>query len=149
MGRLKLPFAGPVYLDSNILIHPVERHEPYREVLNPLWLAVEEGTAAAVTSELSLVEILTKPIRENNSALAGTYRELILNAKGIHPAPVSREVLTKAAEIRAHFGLKTPDAIHAATALLHPVALFLTNDSGFKRVPCLPVVLADELINPE
>jgi predicted nucleic acid-binding protein len=45
--------------------------------------------------------------------------------------------------------LRTPDAIHAATALELGVALFVTNDFGFRGVPDLPAaVLADVLAAP-
>jgi predicted nucleic acid-binding protein len=40
--------------------------------------------------------------------------------------------------------LKTPDAIHAATALLAGCALFVTNDPAFKRIAGLPVGLLSE-----
>ncbi len=42
--------------------------------------------------------------------------------------------------------LKAPDAIHAATALDVGAALFITNDSGFRRVSGLPVVVLSELL---
>ena len=42
--------------------------------------------------------------------------------------------------------LKTPDAIHAATALLAGCALFVTNDRGFKRVPGLRLAVLDDVL---
>ncbi|MEW6497003.1 MAG: PIN domain-containing protein [Cyanobacteriota bacterium] len=42
--------------------------------------------------------------------------------------------------------LKTPDAIHAATALNSSCTLFLTNDSGFRNVLSLPVVILSEVL---
>jgi predicted nucleic acid-binding protein len=41
--------------------------------------------------------------------------------------------------------LKTPDAIHAATALACGSAMFVTNDGGFRKVPQLPVVVLSEV----
>jgi predicted nucleic acid-binding protein len=56
-------------------------------------------------------------------------------------------VLREAARLRATIaGLRAPDAIHAATALLSGCALFVTNDAGFKRVPGLPLVVLDDVI---
>lgn len=44
--------------------------------------------------------------------------------------------------------LKTPDALHAATALQAGCALFVTNDVGFRQVASLPLVVLDDLLIP-
>ena len=55
--------------------------------------------------------------------------------------------LREAARLRATIpGLKTPDVIHAATALLNGCALFVSNDTGFRRIPGLPLVLLDDVL---
>jgi len=61
--------------------------------------------------------------------------------------PVSMEILCEAARLRASIpGLKTPDAIHAATAIAYGCVLFVSNDVGFRRVSGLPLLLLDEVI---
>jgi predicted nucleic acid-binding protein len=47
--------------------------------------------------------------------------------------------------LRANHNLKTPDAIHAATALAAGCVLFVTNDAGFRCVPGLPVAVLSEV----
>jgi predicted nucleic acid-binding protein len=42
--------------------------------------------------------------------------------------------------------MKTPDAIHASTAIAHPCTLFLTSDRGFQNTPKLPVVVVNQII---
>ena len=55
-------------------------------------------------------------------------------------------MLTLAAELRAALpALKLPDAIHAATSLLHSCTTLLTNDARFEAVPALPVLLLSNL----
>jgi predicted nucleic acid-binding protein len=61
--------------------------------------------------------------------------------------PITQDVLREAARLRAlHTPLKSPDAIHAATALVHGCALFLTNDLGFRSITGLPLAILDEVI---
>jgi predicted nucleic acid-binding protein len=56
-------------------------------------------------------------------------------------------VLRQAAVLRATIpSLRTPDAIHAATALLGNCDMFLTNDPGFRRVPGLPLILLSNVL---
>ena len=60
---------------------------------------------------------------------------------------VAREILLEAARLRAATpALKTPDAIHAATALLHNCSVFITNDVGFRRILGLRIILLDEAL---
>ncbi len=59
----------------------------------------------------------------------------------------SRELYSNgAAQLRATSGLKTPDAIHAATALEHGCTLFVTNDPAFRRLTTVPVVILGDLL---
>ena len=56
------------------------------------------------------------------------------------------DLTQRAAQLRATVNLKTPDAIHAATALHEGVALFVSNDAAYRRVPSLPVTLLDDAL---
>ncbi len=145
MGSLNLPDGGLVYLDTSPIIYAVEKISPFAEILYPLWLAAKENQFQLIGSELLLVETLVKPVKLADIELETAFRNF-LNAREMLLTPISRAVLEETIRLRAAFGLKTPDAIHAATALLSHCALFITNDGAFRRVPDLPVVVLHELI---
>ena len=63
--------------------------------------------------------------------------------------PATLATWEDAALIRAETGLATPDALHAATALGAGCAAFITNDTDFRRVDDLPVVVLDDLVEAE
>jgi predicted nucleic acid-binding protein len=144
MGQLKVP-TGLVYVDTNAVIYHVERIEPYRTAAESLWTDLDAGKAQVATSDLSLLEVLVKPLREGNSFLVALYRTVLLGTVGLQCLPITRQVLETAARLRADHNLKTPDAIHAATALQAGCASFVTNDAGFRRVPSLPVAVLSEV----
>ncbi|MEH2462958.1 MAG: PIN domain-containing protein [Nostoc sp.] len=54
--------------------------------------------------------------------------------------------MRQAANFRATTNLKTPDAIHAATALSVNSNQFITNDKGFRNVCGLPVIILSEVL---
>ena len=63
MGELALPTSGTVYLDANCFIYSIERIDPFRAILDSIWQAVSVGQITVVTSELTLLEALVKPLK--------------------------------------------------------------------------------------
>ena len=145
MGQLKLPPSGSVYVDTNAVIYRVERIEPYLTASAPLWDALDVGLVQIVTSELTLLEVLVKPLRNGDPTLTSLYRTVLLGTSGLTCMPVTRTILESAAQVRAMCNLKTPDAIQAATALVAGSALFVSNDAGFRRVSGLPIAVLSEV----
>lgn len=146
MGSLTLLASGTVYVETPAVIYTIEAHPKYAPLLRPLWQAAQARTVQVVTSELTLLETLVHPLRNGDSALQAAYERLLLSTPEVTLLPVGLDVLREAARLRASIpGLRTPDALHAATALLAGCALFLTNDAGFRRVPGLPLVLLDDV----
>lgn len=58
---------------------------------------------------------------------------------------VSPDIAQKAAEIRANYNVRTPDAIQLATALQGGATFFLTNDLPLRKFPEIKVVVVDDL----
>jgi predicted nucleic acid-binding protein len=111
----------------------------------PMWDALRVGVIQVVTSELTMLEVSVKPMQTQNSSLHRLFLRVLYRTKGLTCAPITRQILAAAARIRAHHGLKTPDAIHAATALDHGCTLFVTNDPAFRRVTGLDVAILSEV----
>jgi predicted nucleic acid-binding protein len=145
VGSLSLPASGVIYIDTAPIIYSVEKHPDYAPSLRPLWAASKSGEIQVITSELALLETLVGPLKHGDSELAEVYSEL-LTATEMRLLPITLEVLTDAARLRADTNMKTPDAIHAATALAAGCDLFITNDGGFRRVASLPVVIISEVV---
>jgi predicted nucleic acid-binding protein len=145
MGKLSLPQSGSVYLDANCFIYSVEKIETYYQLLKPVWIAAKAKQFEIISSELTLLETLIKPLRENDTILENLFRALF-NSHEVHLIPTTIAIWEQAANIRANNRLKTPDAIHAATAIANDCTLFITNDIGFRRVSNLPVIILGDFI---
>jgi predicted nucleic acid-binding protein len=144
VGRLILPPRGIVYLDANAVIDSVEHIQPHWRLLRPLWTAARRGTVGIATSELTWLECLVKPLRTGDTALEARYKR-VLTGREVSLLPATRGLWESAARLRA-LGLKTPDALHAATALGVGCASFVTNDNLFRRVPGLPVEILSDVL---
>jgi predicted nucleic acid-binding protein len=134
-----------VYVDASAVIYAVEQIEPYRSAGAPLWDALDAGLQQVVTSELTVLEVLIKPLRQGNHALVTLLRQVLLGTTGLSCRPIHLMLIEAAARIRADHNLRTPDAIHAATALECGSAMFVTNDATFRRVPGLNVTVLSEI----
>ena len=145
MEALTLPSSGPVYLDTVGFIYSVERIEPYRTLLEPMWLEAQAGRFTVVCSELLVLETLVKPLREGDRVLESVFRSLF-DADEVILVPTTRTLWEDTARLRAATGLKVPDALHAATAVQAGCTLFITNDNDFRRVQDLPVIVLDDFL---
>ena len=143
MGLLKDLGSGPVALDSSIFIYFIEEDRRLLPVLEPLFSAIAAGDLAAATSGLTLLEVLVQPLRANLPALAEAYERILTRSAGITLVPLHPRLLRMAAHLRATTGMKTPDAIQLAAALIAGCTVFLTNDRRIPAVPGIRVLLAE------
>jgi predicted nucleic acid-binding protein len=143
-----IPPGGSIYLDTNALIYTGEKNPTFWPLLEPVWHAAKFGRVRVATTALSLMEVLVGPLKTGNAGLIAVY-EAMLHAPEVDLIPIDESVLREAARLRAiKTGLRTPDAIHAATAVVRPTSLFLTNDPDFRKVPGLPVTVLSDLLSP-
>ncbi len=138
--------GAKLYLDTNIFIYLVEGHPTYAQPLMELFERLELDAIQAVTSELSIAEVLVKPIRDNQPTLVEVYKKLLDPESKIRTLPIDRATLMSSAETRARFGGRAFDAIHVATAVLARCSCFITNDEGIRGPRNLRIVHLSELM---
>jgi predicted nucleic acid-binding protein len=139
------PTSGTVYVDSVVLIYTVERFAKYWPVLRKVWQSLKQRQVRVISSELALLETLVGPLKAKDARLCQLFEQMLLG-RDMRLVPISQLHLREAASLRASIaGLRTPDAIHAATAIAERCSSFLTNDMALKRIPGLPVTVLDEL----
>jgi predicted nucleic acid-binding protein len=130
--------GSTIYLDTNIFIYALEGYPDYIPALTEIFAAIDQGGLLAVTSELTLAEILVKPMMDNNTALQEAYQNALQSSNSLSVVPVSRQILVLAARLRARSAvLRLPDAIHVATAQSNRCETLLTNDHRLKGIPTL------------
>jgi predicted nucleic acid-binding protein len=130
-----------LFLDACVIIYRVEDAVPANARLLERLVALRADSAQIAVSRLSLLECRVRPIRDGDSELLARYDEFFA-APDVRIVDLDADVVEGATLIRARTGLRTPDALQAASSLsLDPRALFLTGDAAFRRVPRLRVEL--------
>jgi predicted nucleic acid-binding protein len=142
------PALGQVrrlYVETAPLIYYVEEHPTYIERMEAIVRFIEDTPIEAVSSVISLTEVLSQPIKKGRNDLEQAYLNILSSGARFRLLPVSQAIAESAARLRAQHNLRTPDALHVATALDSACDAFLTNDNGLKRVTEITVLLLDDL----
>jgi predicted nucleic acid-binding protein len=132
-----------LFLDACALIYRFEGAAPFRGAAIELMaqLCAERHHVDLVVSRLSVLECRAKPLREGDAVLLRRYDDFFA---AVHIVELSAEVVEAATHLRARYGLKTPDALQAASAFAASErALFVTADAGFAKVAGLDVRLIE------
>ncbi len=135
-----------VYFDANPIIYFIEQNTQFTEAVTPIFEMIGDGSILAFTSELSLTEVLIKPIRDNRIQVIQTHKELLLDPELFTLISPDQDTFLLAAELGGKLSMRTPDAIHMACAIESKCKYFITNDKGIKSTGGVTVVQILELV---
>jgi len=143
VGWVKALAGKIVVLDTAPLIYYVEENSAFLDRVRPFFEALERAEFSALTSTLTIAELLVKPLQLGRADQVHTFRELL--AEYVEIVPVTYEIAELAAQLRADHNFRTPDAIQIATAVSSQADAFLTNDARLARFKQLEVLVLSDL----
>lgn len=132
-------------LDTAPFIYFVERNPLYVDLMRQIIRRIDIGDFEACSSTVTLTEVLTQPLRLSNQTLADEYRDLLYKSRNFNLFEISTSIAETAAQLRADYRLRTPDALQVATALEAGCEAFLCNDKDLQRVTEIKVLALDDL----
>lgn len=92
-------------------------------------------------SRLSVLECLVHRLRDGDAAAVGRYRDFF-SADDLQIVELTPAVIDLATRLRAAHGIRTPDAIQAASALSLPGrTIFMTGDAAFRKIDGLETLI--------
>jgi predicted nucleic acid-binding protein len=136
MGRFseRLGSISVVGLDTAIFIYHFERHPRYFPLTQELFSGIEAGLRKGLTSTITLMEIIVKPLALGRQDVARKYEALLVNFPNLEIVDLDRNVIRQAARLRAEYRIRPPDALQASASLLNRADVFITNDELLKRL---------------
>jgi predicted nucleic acid-binding protein len=120
--------VGLIYLDTCLVIYLVERHPRWGDTISQL--LQKFGETRFAVSPLVKCECLVGPLKQDNLVLRACYVALLDRLVSL---AITEPTYLHAAELRARFGLRTPDALHLACAQQHRCEALWTNDDRLAR----------------
>lgn len=122
------------FLDSSAVIYYFEGDETAQKAVRGILSTLKSQYPACelAVSRLGVMECRVKPLRDDAHTLLASYDTFF---RQLHIVELSANVVDTATTLRASYGLKTPDALQAASALsLGEDVVFITADLGFGRL---------------
>lgn len=116
-----------IYWDTMIFVYLVEDHPVFGSKINRLYRRMLERGDTLCTSTLTLGEAMVGSIKAEDSELSERIRT-VLNSDEVELLPFRARTAEIYAGLRANLPVKSPDAIHLATAAEAKADVFLTND---------------------
>lgn len=135
-----------IALDTSIFVYHLEANPKYIALTDCVFSWLDSNHSTAVTSVITMSELLVKPYRESDLQSAEKCYTLLSTYPNLEWISPSLEVATLAAEMRALHRLRTPDALQAATAAHAHATAMLTNDPIFRRVADFDVLVCDDFV---
>lgn len=146
MGIVENIRGQKICLDTAPIIYFIEDHEKYRDIIRPIFVAIDSGNVEAITSTITLLEVLVHPLRTGNESLAIKYRKILLFSNGLTTFEIFHEISDIAARLRAKYSIRTPDAIQMAVGIRYAATTFLTNDPNLRKVSEIKVLILDDYL---
>ena len=132
-------------LDTSIFIFKVEENPKYLDLVNPVFSWLIDSDGQAVTSTITMLELLVQPYRLRDERRAGSFYVLLSTYPHLQWIAPTLKIADSAARLRGQHNLSAMDAIQAATALASGAQGFVSNDTAFRRVGQLDVLILEDL----
>jgi predicted nucleic acid-binding protein len=149
MERLtkKLSKLGIVGIDTPAFIYHLEAHDKYLPLTQKCFSSLENGKWHGITSTITLMEINVHPWRVGREDVARKYETLLMNFPNLVIVDIDRDIARIAAQLRARFDVRPPDALQIAAGLAMGAKGLLTNDHRLSVLQSLTeiIVLDDYL----
>jgi len=140
----KIRQVGRIGLDTSLFIFYLEDHPRYLSLCDEVFDLLEQGGAEAVTSTVSLLEVLVQPLASGKTDLVNEYRSFLTATPHLTLRVLDPALAERAAALRAHYQvIRTADAIQLAAALEFGARIFLTNDDRLRRVTEVEVIVLE------
>jgi predicted nucleic acid-binding protein len=135
-----------IAIDTNVFIYQLEANPRYVTLTDQVFEWLERPGHSAVTSTVTMTELLVLPYRKSNEQQVDELYALLSTYPNLDWIVPSLEIADTAARVRGMHGLRTPDALQAATAVHSQATALVTNDAVFERVNEFETLVLDHLL---
>lgn len=134
-----------IAIDTPILIYLLQEDPHYYSDVRQLFEMIEKGQMKALFSIIGMIELFTGVLKKGRNDLVRDYKLLLSDLPHFEIYSIDETIVDLAAQLRAKNELKTPDAIHIATAIAKGADYFLTNDRRLKKIKEIKIITLNDI----
>ena len=134
-----------IFLDASAIIYLLEGSRAVQAATREMLASLNNSQPepALAVSALSRLECRVQPTRQGDHKRLETF-DNFFSDPGLITVDLTQTVINQATNLRAHHGLRTPDALQAACCLaIDPETPFVTGDKDFRKIKHLNVHLIE------
>ena len=150
MGTEKFKKALSKYervgLDTMGFIYFLEEHPRFGALSEIIFERAEAKELFIISSVLVLVEVLTGYRKAEDEIAENEFKQMMEDFPNVEVFDVNRHLIDQIIHFRSKYNIKTPDAIHLATAVQRGAEVFITNDENLKRVKEINIMCLKDYI---
>ena len=131
-----------IFIDTAPFIYHFENSEKYSPLTKVLFSELDKNSVRAITSVITLTEIITKPFQIGNREVVEKYIAYFRSGKNLVVHPINENIAIIAGELRGKYpSIKSIDALQLGTALFLEAKIFVTNDFQLEQIKEIEVVV--------
>jgi predicted nucleic acid-binding protein len=135
-----------IALHTSVFLYQLEADERHVDHTDAIFEWVERRGRRAVTSTITMTELLVHPYGASNEEYVDAFYGLLSTYPHLDWIAPDLVIADIAAGIRAKHRLWMPDALQAATAIRSQVTGMVTNDPVFEQVGAFETLVLDRLL---
>lgn len=135
-----------IFLDTAPIIYFIENHPQFSDIVEVFIEQLDQGNIQGIISPVTVAECLVNPLKNKDQKLQQDFVDFMLRQKSIRLKETDVNISIKAAQIKANYNLKLPDALQVATAIIAGCDSFLTNDKKLSRISELQILVISDFV---
>jgi predicted nucleic acid-binding protein len=135
-----------IALDTSVFIHQLEANPRYVGLTDLIFTWLLQLSHTGITSTITMTELLVPAYKGSSEARVDQFYGLFASYPNLEWIAPSLEIADTAARLRAQHGMRTPDALQAATAVHAHATGLVTDESIFERVQAFETMVLDGLL---
>jgi predicted nucleic acid-binding protein len=136
-----------VFIDTAPIIYFIEAHPDFGPLTKQLFERIQSGKLQALSSVITLTEVLPKPVETGNEKLARKFARFLRNGTNFQLVEISADIAERAGRLRGKYpALKTIDAIQLAAAIDAEAQAFITNDKRLSQIRETTVIVLSDYV---
>ena len=144
--RARLEEAGSVLIDARVVGLHLLADPRFLDLTRLVFAGLRAGAIRGQISAMALYQLLAEVFRRGQEEQARQIATILTVHPGLELLPVTAEIAVQAAQVRAQLGGRTERALQIATGLVGGADLYLTQNSGLRRIVGMSVMNLEDFL---